>query len=143
MLRWISEHQVALYWAGAASVALVVAIYFLAPAILVRIPPDYFTHRRRPALWADRGRFQRVALLVAKNSLGYAFLLGGLAMLVLPGPGFLGLLLGFFLVDLPGKYRAEKWIVSRPRILKAINSLRRRRGREPLQAGAATGAGSR
>jgi hypothetical protein len=138
MLRWIQDHQVLLYWLTGASVLLFVATVFLMPAILVRIPPDYFMHRRRPpGRWASRGRFLRTSLLVAKNALGYVFIIAGLGMLVLPGQGLLTLLIGFLIVDAPGKYRAEKWVIARPRILKAINWLRRRHGRAPLQSSTA------
>jgi len=133
MFDWIREHQIILYWLGGASVVLFVATLVIAPAIIVRIRPDYFTHGQRPpGKWDDRGRFVRVSLRVAKNGLGYLFLMAGLAMLVLPGQGLLTLLIGFLMIDFPGKYHAEKWIILRPRILQAINWLRRRRGREPL-----------
>lgn len=127
-----------MYWLAGASVVLFVATLFLMPAILVRIPADYFTHPRRPpGRWDGRGRVLRALLLVTKNVLGYIFLAAGLAMLVLPGQGLLTLLIGFMIIDGPGKYRAEKWIVSRPRVLKAINWLRERRGRASLRAGTA------
>ncbi|MCL5807742.1 MAG: hypothetical protein M1418_04170 [Deltaproteobacteria bacterium] len=42
------------------------------------------------------------------------------------------MLLGFIMVDLPGKYRFEQWLVARPLVLRSINMLRRRAGREPL-----------
>ena len=53
-------------------------------------------------------------------------------MLLLPGQGVLTMLLGFIMVDLPGKYRFERWLVARPLVLRSINMLRRRAGREPL-----------
>ena len=56
----------------------------------------------------------------------------GIAMLVLPGQGILTMLLGFILVDLPGKYRFERWLVTRPLALRSINLLRRRAGHDPL-----------
>lgn len=131
----MQDHQPLLYTLAGASLALFVATLLIAPAMLVRIPPDYFAHPRRPpGRWAHRGRFPRVALLVAKNALGYLFVVAGLAMLALPGQGLLTLILGFLLVDFPGKYRTEKWIVSQPRALRTVNWLRRRRGREPLQS---------
>lgn len=134
MLGWVKEHQVILYWLGGASVVLFVATLLIAPAVLVRIPADYFSHRRRPpGRFAGRGRAVRWAVLAGKNALGYVFILAGLAMLVLPGQGMLTLLIGFLMVDFPGKYRAEQWLVARPRVLKGINWLRRKRGREPMK----------
>jgi hypothetical protein len=74
----------------------------------------------------------RCALLMGKNLLGYLLIAAGIAMLVLPGQGVLTILLGFILVDLPGKYRFERWLVTRPLVLRSINRLRRRAGRDPL-----------
>lgn len=71
-------------------------------------------------------------LLAAKNLLGYLLIVAGIAMLLLPGQGVLTMLLGFIMVDLPGKYRFEQWLVARPLVLRSINMLRRRAGREPL-----------
>ena len=71
-------------------------------------------------------------LLAAKNLLGYLLIVAGIAMLLLPGQGVLTMLLGFIMVDLPGKYRFERWLVARPLVLRSINMLRRRAGREPL-----------
>jgi hypothetical protein len=70
---------------------------------------------------------------VGKNLLGALLVLAGLAMLVLPGQGILTILLGLAFLDLPGKRRAELWLVSRPPVLAAVNRLRLRAGREPLQ----------
>jgi hypothetical protein len=47
----------------------------------------------------------------------------------------LTLLVGVFLLDFPGKYAFEKWLVGRPGVLRMINWLRRRRGRPPLAIG--------
>lgn len=74
-------------------------------------------------------------VIVAKNVLGYVCLAAGLAMLVMPGPGLVVALVCFLMVDFPGKYPVEKWLLSRPRVLHFINRLRRRKGRPPLQSG--------
>jgi hypothetical protein len=60
-------------------------------------------------------------------------MLAGVAMLVLPGQGLLTLLMGFLLVDFPGKYRLERWLFARPIVRRPINWLRHRAGRVPLQ----------
>ncbi len=134
MFEWIEDHQGLVWTAGAASVAVCFGSLWIIPALVVRIPLDYFTHRTRPPnLWANQHPFVRLAMLVSKNLLGGALMLAGLAMLLLPGQGLLTLLVGFFLVDFPGKYRFEKWLVARRSILRPINWLRNRRGRMPLQ----------
>ena len=60
-------------------------------------------------------------------------ILAGIAMLVLPGQGLLTILIGFLMLDLPGKYRVEKWLISRGRVLHAINWYRGKKGRPPLR----------
>lgn len=133
MRHWISEHHALLWWASAGSVVLFVAGLFLAPALLVRIPRDYFSHERRPpGRFAGSPPLIRVAALVCKNALGLVLLLLGVVMLALPGPGLLTALIGFLLLDWPGKYRFEKWVASRRRVRNAINWVRKRAGREPM-----------
>jgi len=63
-----------------------------------------------------------------KKLLGLVFLLGGLAMLVLPGRVLLTLLVALVLLDFPGKYRLEKRLVRSPRVVSGINWLRRPTG---------------
>jgi UPF0716 family protein affecting phage T7 exclusion len=78
-------------------------------------------------------RFVRICILIGKNLLGGLLMIAGLAMLVLPGQGLLTLFVGFLLIDFPGKYRLEKWLIRRRYILRPINWLRARRHRAPLQ----------
>jgi len=118
---------------GIASAAMFLASLLIMPAIIVRIRADYFAHERRPpALWADQHPAIRLSLHVAKNMLGAILLVAGIAMLALPGQGLLTIIIGFFLIDFPGKYRFERWLVSKPVIHRPLNWLRHRRGREPL-----------
>ena len=59
-------------------------------------------------------------------------LLLGIAMLVLPGQGVLTILAALVLLDFPGKRRLERRLLLRPRLLGALNSLRARAGRPPI-----------
>jgi hypothetical protein len=56
----------------------------------------------------------------------------GILLLVLPGQGILTLLVGLVLLDFPGKYQAERWIVERKYILQSINWIRVKAGEEKL-----------
>lgn len=107
----------------------------LAPAMILRIPADYFLPDRRIPL-AERSRRPalRLLLLAGKNLLGALLLLAGVAMLFLPGQGLLTLVAGLIIMNYPGKYRFERWLVRRPHVLSAMNWLRRRYGRTPLRA---------
>ena len=74
----------------------------------------------------------RAALLIGKNIFGVVFVLMGLAMLLLPGQGILTIVIGLVLIDFPGKYNLERWIVSRRAVLNSINWLRQRADRGPI-----------
>jgi hypothetical protein len=71
-------------------------------------------------------------LLVGRNVFGYVFIVVGTAMLVLPGPGILTIVVGIILLNFPGKYRLERWIVERRPVLRSINWLRQRAKKTPI-----------
>ena len=71
-------------------------------------------------------------LMIGKNALGFILVVAGIIMLVLPGQGVFTILIGIMLLNFPGKYRLERWIVARRPVLRSINWLRRRAGRAPL-----------
>jgi hypothetical protein len=133
MLDWIDDHKTLLWSLSAASAAVLVASFFLIPLVVARIRPDYFAHEKRPdRSWINLHPTLRIAIHIGKNILGAILMIAGLVMLALPGPGMFTLLVGFFLLDFPGKYRFERWLVARAVIHRPINWLRRRSGRLPL-----------
>jgi Putative transmembrane protein (PGPGW) len=102
------------------------------PWILIRLPQDYFCESH-PRTWLkDRHPVLRLIALALKNFVGWILLLGGIAMLVLPGQGLLTILIGVSLMDFPGKRAIERKLVSRPLVLQAINRVRQRFDRPPL-----------
>jgi hypothetical protein len=102
------------------------------PFILVRLPEDYFD-LRVPRTWMkDSHPVVRVVTKVLKNILGLAFLLAGLAMLVLPGQGVLTLLIGISLLDFRGKRRLEARIIGQRKVFNAVNSLRAKFEKPPF-----------
>jgi hypothetical protein len=54
-------------------------------------------------------------------------------MLFTPGQGILTILAGLLLMNFPGKYRLERWLVQRPGVLSSLNWLRTRRGKAPFR----------
>ena len=105
----------------------------LVPLVLTRLPADYFSKERRARLAEHaKNRPFHWLLVVAKNALGALLVVLGLIMLVLPGQGLLTLLVGLLFVDFPGKYRLERRIIGGPRVLRAINALRERWHKPPL-----------
>lgn len=118
---------------AAVSFVTFVSTLMVVPLLVVKIPSDYFAHvRRTGALWADRHAAARWMLLLAKNLLGYILIAAGILMLVLPGQGMLTIVIGIMLLNFPGKYKLERWIVSRRPVLQSINWARRRAGKDPL-----------
>jgi len=101
---------------------------------VVNLPADYFVQsgqqrsEQRVSV-SDWARFLlRNLLAVALVGLGVVLSLPGI-----PGQGVLTILLGIMLSDFPGKERLERKIVSYPKVLEALNRLRQRFGKPPLQ----------
>jgi len=134
MPEWVINNETAMLWLAAFSVISFVGTLAIVPVLIIRIPSDYFadTRRHRWDPWAHRHPVMRWGLLIGKNLLGWVIILLGIAMLVLPGQGVLTILIGMILINFPGKYRLERWFVTRGPVLKTINLIRQRSGREPL-----------
>ena len=103
------------------------------PLVIVWLPADYLADEDRflvreriPSIW-------RYPYLILKNVFGVIFIVAGLAMLVLPGQGILTLVLGLALINFPGKHRTIQRILGQRRILAAINRLRTRAKKPPLE----------
>jgi hypothetical protein len=135
MPEWITDNQTLLIWIAGVSVVLFVGTLGAIPWMLRSIPADYFTHRRRPpSRFAHHHPVLRWTIRILRAILALICLAAGVAMLVLPGQGLLTLLVGFLLLEFPGKYRLEKWLIGQPRMLRAVNALRRKLDREPMVA---------
>ena len=102
--------------------------------ILVNIPADYFRKDRPRELWTERHPAVRFLGIFVKNLLGVLLVVLGIIMSIpgVPGQGILTILLGIMLLDFPGKRDLEHRLVSRPRVLKTINKLRHRFGKDEL-----------
>jgi hypothetical protein len=121
------------WWLGGLSAATFVITLIAIPFLVARIPADYFAHQRREkTLWANQHPVVRTLLLLAKNVIGGTLVAAGIAMLILPGQGLLTILIGLMLIDFPGKYQLERWLVAKPPVLKSVNWLRTRSGQPPI-----------
>lgn len=132
MRAWIVSNEAAFWWVSVSSLCSLAAAALIVPIIAIRIPADYFASPRRPDPDWIRSSALRLAFLVVKNVLGYAFITAGVIMLVTPGQGIITLLIGSSLADYPGKFRFQRWLLRRPGVIGSINWLRKRAGREPL-----------
>ncbi|OQX13477.1 MAG: hypothetical protein BWK73_11885 [Thiothrix lacustris] len=117
-------------WLGGISVATFVLSLLLLPWFVARIPSDYFTRPRD----AHRWHVLLQPRTIVRNLLGLPVLLAGIAMLVLPGQGLLTIMIGLGIMNFPGKFELEKWIITRKGVLQALNWLRRKAKHPPISA---------
>jgi hypothetical protein len=134
MLDWLRAHEVVLGWLSAVSAVMFVGSLLAVPWLLVRIPTDYFLRPHHYIdRWQPRHPLLRIVFLVTKNLMGIVLVLVGAAMLVLPGQGILTIVIGLLFLDFPGKRTLELRLVRQPPVLRAINWMRAKAGRQPLE----------
>lgn len=102
----------------------------VAPFILQRLPTDYFArtiaHKKS---WSTGA----LAVRILRNLLAAALFLLGIALLSLPGPGIVTILLALGLSDLPIRTRLFRWVMQRPKLRRTVDRLRVRVGKKPLE----------
>jgi len=112
---------------GGVSLLLLLVSLVAIPWVLCRLPESYLVEAPEPE---GLGLAKRML----RNVLGGVLLIVGLLMLVLPGQGLLTMCVGLTLIDFPKKREWIKRVLTRPRLLKLINSIRERFHHPPLQA---------
>jgi hypothetical protein len=131
--EWIQFNRISLFWLGIGSVLIFMVALIGMPFLVVRMPADYFSTRRRShKILSNLHPVLYVFFWVGKNMLGIVFILAGMIMLVLPGQGVLTIVAGILLLNFPGKFRLARWIVKRSPIRKTLNWFRRRAGKNPF-----------
>ena len=133
LTEFLAAHEVLVLSLLTASFLAFTLTLLAVPWLVVRIPHDYFAGRERAPAVQHSNRFLHYGLAFLKNFFGLVFIVIGLSMLVLPGQGLLTILIGVMLLDFPGKYAFECWLVRRRPILHSINWLRARFGHRPLE----------
>ena len=112
-----------------ASIALTIAGVAAVPWLVCRMPVDWFD--RAPLPFRDRLQ-QAPARTLARNALGGALFLLGVALLFLPGQGLLTILLGVVLTDLPLRDRGLRWVASHPGLAVRLQAWRIRARQPPF-----------
>ena len=132
-MELLSHWQQPLLWASGLSLLGLIATMFGVPWVVTLLPKDYFARAERLA-WRTSFDAPLLSLIVAmlKNLLGLLLVVLGLIMLVTPGQGIVTLLIGLLLMNFPGKYHLERWLIMRPGVLRGLNWLRRRQGQLPF-----------
>jgi len=103
--------------------------------ILVKLPADHFSKSRKTEFWSGPRPWLHAAKVIGKNIAGVLLVALGIVLSLpgVPGQGLLTVLLGIMLLDFPGRHRLEQKLLSRPSIVNAINKLRERFEKPPLQ----------
>lgn len=132
-MEFLKDWQEPLLWASGLSLLAVVGTLIGIPWVVTRLPRDYFVRPERVAWRASSGEpVFALVMQVLKNLLGLLLVVLGIVLLVTPGQGLLTLFIGLMLMNFPGKYRLERWLVLRPGVLNGLNWLRRKRGSPPF-----------
>jgi len=118
-----------------ATIASIVLTVGAAALVSVRLPEDYFVSKKRPLPLEGRPLPLRVAARVGLNLVGVLLIVAGVLMSFpgVPGQGLLTILLGIMLVDVPGKRHVERALIRRPLVHRAINKVRARWHKPPIQ----------
>jgi hypothetical protein len=122
-----------LWWGVGISIVLAIGTLALAGVVVVTWPPTRFKREQPPE--PPTHPVLRVLALIVKNLAGFVLIVLGAVMALpgIPGQGFLTMIIGLTLVDFPGKRSLEERILRRPWVLQAINRLRARFARPPLE----------
>lgn len=133
MIEWFKSVfeivQPFLPWMVSLSLLMALASMIAIPLLVVRMPADYFTAKKRPRRWTG----PRIVLYVVRNVIAVVLLVAGIAMLILPGQGLLTILIAIITSDVPGKYDFERWIVRQRGVLRALNWIRSRYKKPQLE----------
>ena len=122
-------------WVGLAiSAGLAVGSVALVAVVVVHWPADHFKPPEAGGRERDRAP-AHILVVIGRNAAGVLLVRLGLVMALpgIPGQGILTMIVGLTMVDFPGKRGLERRLIGRPHILRALNRLRARFGRAPLE----------
>jgi archaellum biogenesis protein FlaJ (TadC family) len=129
--EWGEANSSLLWWIFGISSAMMLLTPLLVSWIIIKLPKDYFVEEKRRRLQSPvQYPALRIVVAIVKNVLGAVLVVAGVIMLVAPGQGLLTIVVGLMLLDFPGKYRLERWLVTRRQVWRSIQWLRKR-ARQP------------
>ena len=134
LIVWFSDHPGILITLGVSSVFIFILSIAGISWFVAQIPDDYFlSTKRQRTKWGQEKPILRLLFLLVKNIVGIFLIFAGLLMIILPGQGFLTIVTGLLLINYPGKFKLEQKIVAVPSIFKALNWIRKKANKNPLQ----------
>lgn len=133
-MEFLQDQEALFAWIGGLSLLTLVVSAVAVPVIVKRMPHDYFLE---DDIKADELRNQhpvlRFIFLVLKNLVGGILLAGGILMLITPGQGLLTMVIGLMLMNFPGKRALEVRLIRVGPLKRAIDWIRERAGKRPLE----------
>lgn len=138
MIEWLLGIVASITWtqvlvsAGLFVLSFTLSI-LIAAVVVVKIPANYFSSHYTQDFLPNSSWLTRWGATIIKNVIGAVLVIAGIIMLVGPGQGILTILIGLILMDIPGKRPLEARLIKKPAVLAAVNKLRARYGKEPLQ----------
>ena len=130
VLSWLDQYKLLFSSFAVLGVLLLVTSLVATPWLVARLPKDYLIKaglRQKP-----RGVIHTV-LYYARAILGLILVVFGLVLMLTPGPGLVVLIVGISLAEFPGKQRLLVSIATQPSVLKSLNWMRTRRGKQPFE----------
>ncbi len=122
-----AEYEDILITIGIVSGLVFVVSLLAMPWLLGKIPVDYFSND----VHCENNHHFFITLI--RNLFGFLLLLAGVIMLVTPGQGVISILLGLSLMEFPGKRQLELKLIRNDATFQAINWLREKANKPPLE----------
>ena len=133
-LIYIQNYAHVLEWLGLLSALTFFGSLIAVPMVIARMPADYFiSYRQKIAQCRRRHPIITWIVFVFRNSIGFFFVLAGIAMLVLPGQGILTILIGIAMMDVPGKHRLVEHLIGRRSVMRGLNWIRKKAHQPPFE----------
>lgn len=111
------------------SVGIFAIGFLLVPPLAVKLPADHFV---RPEENRGLRTIGDWAWHLCRNLLALVLLLAGIAMLFLPGPGIISIIVAVALAEFPGKRRVERAFIRTWVVRTALNAMRNKYGAPPM-----------
>ncbi len=132
--EFVKTHSTIFGTVSGLSLALLILTLLIMPIVLIRLPADYLTHAERKVIYRQiHHPLIGFLIFTGKNILGVCLIALGILMLLTPGQGLLTILAGIAAGNLPGKYRLERWLLTRKAVWRSVQYLRQKGGVEPMQ----------
>jgi hypothetical protein len=134
MFELLQQNDQVLLWLAIISILTFSLSLVTMPWVLLHLPHDYFSNEKRTMVHKleDYPAVLQWSWVIVKNLIGLFFLLAGFMMLLLPGQGILTIFLGLALINFPGKFKLERWLITLGPAFNMVNRFREKHGKKAL-----------